>query len=51
MNEAYDEGFRAYFMGADCGENPYNRNKEMYHIAYSDWERGWHAAYVKVYGK
>ena len=41
-NEAYDEGYDAYWEGVDVSENPYNEKKEA--DARLLWELGWRKA-------
>ena len=41
-NEAYDEGYDAYWEGVDDSENPYGEEKEA--DARLSWELGWRKA-------
>jgi len=41
-NEAYDEGYEAYWEGADSGDNPYDEEKDA--DARLSWEEGWRVA-------
>ena len=41
-NNAYDEGYDAYWDGADVSDNPYNEEEEFEERR--SWEDGWRAA-------
>ena len=41
-NEAYDEGYDAYWEGAEDSDNPYDEEKEA--DARVSWELGWRQA-------
>ena len=41
-NEAYDEGYGAYWEGADASDNPYDEVQEA--DARVSWEEGWRKA-------
>jgi hypothetical protein len=41
-DEAYEEGYDAYWDGGDLSENPYDEEKDA--DAHLSWERGWRKA-------
>jgi ribosome modulation factor len=41
-NEAYDEGYDAYWEGIDDSDNPYDEKQEA--DARLSWEQGWRRA-------
>ncbi len=41
-NNAYEEGYDAYWEGVDAGDNPYDEEKDA--NARLAWEQGWRKA-------
>ena len=41
-NEAYDQGYDAYWEGVDVNDNPYDQEKDA--DGFASWTNGWRKA-------